>query len=157
MAREIIVVKWCDNPLHEEESEHSEKQPAVAEHYITLNRGKPHVLDLCATCEDAVIHPLQALLQVAATVDGLPKAGNSRPKPKSGLTPTRAAAGGQELIDSYCEYPGCNKGQAGTPFIARSRTGLGAHMHRSHNVSLSDFESANQEDQSGDSVPSEVR
>ncbi len=140
--REIQIVKWCDNPLHE--IEHNEKCPATVEHYVVLNRGKPHVVDLCATCEDAVIHPLQALLQVAVTVDQLPKSGNVRGpyKRKGGPEGGQPATGGQELVDSKCEYPGCDKGQAGTPFIARSRTGLGAHMHRSHGIALSDFESA---------------
>lgn len=118
--REIQIIPWCDNPVHPPRTVR-----ATTEETVTLNRGKPHLIDLCDDCDTNVIDPLKALLAVAAIVPD---------------TTPRGTVGGQLLVDSHCEFPGCDKGPHGTPFVAKSRTGLGRHMAAAHGTSMRKFE-----------------
>ena len=133
MAKEIQIIGWCDGP-------HETRVRSTIERTVALDGQRPIALDLCQD-HNAAFSAVEELLEFGepVAVDSVQRRGVGRP-PKSG----RPASGGQAhpMVASECQFPGCNKGPHGGPFIAQSRTGLGAHMTRSHKIGLGEFERA---------------
>lgn len=123
MSKEVQILAYCDG-------DHPHRTPATTEHTITLDDGKPVVMDVCDE-HDALFIQLAALMEVGSPAAVEPKA--------------KAKTGGAYHVkqDTPCGFPGCNKGPHNGPFVAQSRTGLGAHMTKQHGVTLRDFELAN--------------
>lgn len=128
MSKEVQIIGWCDG-------EHATRTHSDVERVVALDGGRPVALDLCSE-HDQLFEQLFVLMENGSpvAVDPTERRGPGRP-PK--------ARGGQHpMVESTCEFPGCDKGPGGKAFVAQSRTGLGAHMTRSHSVSLGEFERA---------------
>lgn len=63
MSKEIEVIAWCDGP-------HDKRVRAGRDYTITMDGGKPTVIDLCDQCVTTFIEPVASMLQVGAEVKG---------------------------------------------------------------------------------------
>lgn len=110
--RELVVNLLCDG-------EHPNRTPAVIEHTLIIDGGRPRIVACCEEHEVA-IKTVQALMQ-------------------RGMSPQAAAPrqGGQATGPQTC--PQCGQ-------VVKSRTGLGAHARRTHQMTLAELEEANSVD-----------
>lgn len=134
MSKEVQVVSWCDG-------DHEAQERAVMERIVTVDGGKPVVLDLCERC-DKVMGDLLTLMERGAPADG------SKPKRQHRKTPgpyQSTGSGGRVRVLAAdmpmdCREPGCVDPRTGVAYVAPTRSALGQHVKQKHHKLLSDYD-----------------
>lgn len=128
MARELRLITWCDG-------DHDEDVPATTVRTLTVDGGKPVLLDLCDVC-DKIVQDMVVFMErgvLASKAIATPAAR----VPRTAALPTRAApeqavptrADGKDRVDCQdCDY------------VGRTRSALGQHLKSKHDKKFSDYD-----------------
>lgn len=111
MAREIVIVLWCDG-------EHDEPERATNEHIVVLDDRKPTRLDLCDDHSKLIVE-LQTMLELGSPVD---TQGKPTTKKKKQALP----------VDEAHACPECGHTTA-------TIQGVNSHMVRVHGYTLAEW------------------
>jgi hypothetical protein len=122
VARELKLVSWCDGEHHEDE-----EVPAVVARTLSVDGGKPMLLDLCETCDkvvrDLIVFMDRGLLASRAV---------SVPGVRKSDLPTRVTTvvgGGKDRTDC----PECGH-------VSPTRSAMGAHLKTKHQKKIRDYD-----------------
>jgi hypothetical protein len=111
MSKIVTITAYCDG-VHQ-----GPAPEAIVERTVALNGGGARTVDLCATCDERVFRPLEAILA------------NGAPAAKGAVQKTTR----QQLnVWMPCPEPDCDGGGNG-------RAGLGMHTRRKHDKLLADY------------------
>jgi hypothetical protein len=127
VTRELKLVLWCDG-------EHDEDVEAVMSRTVSVDGGKPMLLDLCETC-DKVVQDMIAFMDRGVLASKAVAMPHARVR-KSALLPVRERAGtgrvdGKDRTD--CPEEGCGH-------VSPTRSALGAHVKTAHGTKIRDYD-----------------
>lgn len=109
--KEVVVQNWCDG-------EHAMKMPAThANQEVTLRSNRRQSVDLCESCYDTMIAPLEKLVHEHGVPITSATPAGKRPQGRHGKGP------------HVCRTCG---------FGARSEGGLALHASKKHGMKLAD-------------------
>lgn len=126
------LVVWCDG-------DHEEDTPSTVVRTLTVDGGKPVLLDLCEVC-DKVVQDMIALMEAGVLADKAIAAPTTsktrRPAPvPEGLPPAKTPgyvpvrADGKDRRDCpECEY------------VGRTRSAMGQHLKTKHGTLFSNYD-----------------
>jgi hypothetical protein len=130
MARELQLVTWCDG-------DHETDVRATVVRTLSVDGGKPVLLDLCEPCDKAVQDVL-VLMDAGVYADKALVAPGSRPPravravPDAQPEPSKSQrADGRDRTD--CVEDGCG-------YVAPTRSALGQHVKQKHETKLSNYD-----------------
>lgn len=116
MAKQVTITPYCDG-------EHMVRVVGEAERTISIDGGRPVVLDLCPEHNEIV----QAVLTLMA--NGAPVAWPTKRKASSGPRSSYTT-------DLTCPIPGHET------YVAPTRTALGSHARSKHDMTLRELDAA---------------
>lgn len=120
--KQVKVISWCDG-------DHEEKEIATIERIVSIDQGKPVLLDLCEPHDKAFVD-LLALMENGAVVEpGKKKKGSSG---KTGNRPAGAPFETTIPFEGPHICPECG-------FESKSRGALGQHLSTKHNKGFKDY------------------
>jgi len=111
-VKRVRVEAYCDGPPHASD----EEEPAVVERTMTIDDAGPAVLDLCASCDQALGY-WRSLVESGPKPEAAPKRRRGRPKGPA--------------LPTYCPICGHE---------SPTRSALGQHTRSRHEKGLLDLD-----------------
>lgn len=132
MAREVIVMTWCDVCLAEDVQEDATELPPLL---IPELGTKPRTMALCEVHLKEVYEPLVSLLREHGQMvdaDGNHTGPRGKYKKAGKSTAAPAASSPAAADEDGCPVDGCD-------YVAPNRSSLRSHVRRRHDVTLSEL------------------